>query len=691
MESSPVPQTERDPSGISCDPREEWSEIRGIGGRAEDKEEQEQEEKEAQGSAEEEEEQEKTGSGGRASVEEESGGGGGYACGICGFHAGDVRGLSQHLHTVHPVSSLAALSVCEEQPMSQDGGSLSMVTDSDPGSGTRSELEEAGPKEGGAGPDSDSPVLSQGCPPRLPPLPPGHSDSEGSSEGGAGSGHNRAAVVCLPLVAEGLKLVWTRSDQTQELDGVPELVQAFNAFPYPTAAEAGALARGCGLPLDAVRVWFMVQRVRYGISWAGEEIEETRRKLAAIQGLRPPLPKQEEEGDQEEVEEEEMRTYSPKFWGSGDGQRGMGGVTGGGVRDFLFRRTRPLYLSRGRRPLALRRGLDPAPSPLFVVAPPGLGGQGRGRKSRLQLRALRRSFLRDNWLSEAELRRLQAETGLSRGEVRKWFSDSRYQLRSNGQRPPQGAGQEHAAGGGAEDGLLDSSVEEDMVVSVESPRTPPADSAGVWAERGGEKAKVLKQEDSPLDPTSCLASSSPSPVLLTSRGRLRKTKEQLAVLKQFFLRCQWPTSEDYTQLVQQTRLPRPDVIQWFGDARYRVKNGNLRWVRSKREHDQIMAEIAHGDRRRNMENGGGATDVPAPPPAGARGVAEPAAAEKAKSAAGGTDIRPLELFWRQTGAEPGEADLSTLCRKSGMSAQQVRDWFTFQESGMAEVEVNISD
>ncbi|XP_061106756.1 homeobox and leucine zipper encoding b [Conger conger] len=633
--SSPPPQTEtlgpRDP------PRREWPE--------------EEQEEEEEGSAEEGEDQEKMERGGRAEEEEEKAGGG-YACRICGFHAADVRTLSLHLHTLHPVA--------QQQPVTQEGGSLSMATVGDPGDGTCGEREEAGPREGGAGPRE------------------GGAGPEGISPDSDCGGHNRTKLVCLPLVADGLKLVWTRSDQTRELDGVPPLVQAFNAFPYPSPGELAGLARGCGLPLDSVRVWFMVQRVRYGISWAAEEIEETRRKLAALH--------RREEEEEEEEEGEEMGTYSPKFWGSGDDQRGFGGagqgggVMGGAMRDFLFRRTRPFYMSwrGGRRPLALRPGLDPAPSPLFVVAAPG----GRGRKSRLQLRALRRSFVRDNWLSEAELRRLQQETGLSRGEVRKWFSDSRYQLRHNGHRPPP-PGQEVTSGGVAEDSLLEVSVEEEeepaVSVETEVPADPPAESPGaprspgepgVLAEGGGERQEgALLLIGDGLDPSSA------GPLLLTSRGRLRKTKEQLAVLKQFFLRCQWPTSDDYTRLVQRTALPRPDVIQWFGDARYRVKNGNLRWVRAKREHAQIVAHIAHGDRRRAGEGG-------------ARGGEAEPAPEKAPPPA---DVRPLELFWRRMGAEPGEGDVSALSRQSGMSPRDVRDWFSCQQSGMAEVEVNISD
>ncbi|XP_069792508.1 uncharacterized protein [Narcine bancroftii] len=61
-------------------------------------------------------------------------------------------------------------------------------------------------------------------------------------------------------------------------------------------------------------------------------------------------------------------------------------------------------------------------------------------------------------------------------------------------------------------------------------------------------------------------------------GRPRKSKEQLSVLKGFFLRCRWPGSQDYSRLVQITGLARADIIQWFGDTRYALKNGQLKWV-----------------------------------------------------------------------------------------------------------------
>ncbi|KAJ8272543.1 hypothetical protein GJAV_G00090430, partial [Gymnothorax javanicus] len=517
------------------------------------------------------------------------------------------------------------------------------------------------------------------------PAPP--SEQAAAAEGGVANENGVAAsfstnhnsVVCLPLVSEGLKLVWTQSDQTRGLDCVPELVQAFNVFPYPSAREVASLARGCALPLDKVKVWFMVQRIKYGISWSSEEIEETRRKLAGPRGT------EEEEEDEEEKERVEVREAALP------------------VREVPLPKcphyqppARPHFRSSLPPPqdsYYYRPPAEPAPDPETLDSSsspdgaPRRGGAGRYKKSKAQLAALRSSFLRENWPAEAELRRLQEETGLGRNDIRKWFSDSRYQLRmgrgstpslspafsgKKGQAPqlqplplvarqPQGGAKGFGGGpprgkvacsngaagrdAGFFENFLSSSLEavnqERQAVGLKAQEEEEGDEDEVLMlertaelEMKDEEEGVRIDEEQPLqlignrgDPedvrfshkpshaganrstkpapssapfatttttmlsssSSSTSSSSPSPVL-TAAGRPRKTKEQLDMLKEHFLRCQWPKSEDYTRLVELTGLPRADVIQWFGDTRYAVKNGQLRWVRGVR--DQFMAELA---------------------------------------------------------------------------------------------------
>ncbi|XP_068605136.1 homeobox and leucine zipper encoding a [Brachionichthys hirsutus] len=607
----------------------------------------------------------------------------------------------------------------------------------------------------------------------------------GSSESNAGgvasftTNHN--SVVCLPLVSEGLKLVWTQADQTRELDAIPELVQAFNVFPYPSSREVGALARLCALPLDKVKVWFMVQRIKYGISWSSEEIEETQRKLAAPE-LCADSPETSKEADvaskdgggeelvvvDQDADEAEgaISTFTPQkkpMCESPDSYRPSKAAA-------------PCFSSCLPPPQDSYFYRSPASAPAHVsheLAEPSTQRHrhSRYKKSKVQLAALRKSFLRENWPAEAELRRLQDETGLTRNDIRKWFSDSRYQLRvGRGSLAAAHGYSQHAAGGAKADlqsQPLPLTVQKNVHVNgVRGPdaardagrgngmrnahffqtfltssleafggRVLDGDGYDALEELSGDGDSLKDEEqrdDQPLQltktckveldapqetssPSSSHLNSSPSgsppPAILSSKllsksigaakksaysaratpshagassssssaspsltpaGRPRKTKEQLDVLKQHFLRCQWPKSEDYTRLVALTGLPRADVIQWFGDTRYAVKNGQLRWVKGVR--DQFLALAAeHG-------GGGGLTN----------GAAPRAGSRKRKAQAGAAssdppDVQPLIAYYLSTGSLQ-EKDLDSLCKKSRMSYQQVRAWFAAQDAGGAEQE-----
>lgn len=612
------------------------------------------------------------------------------------------------------------------------------------------------------------------------------SGSESNGGGVPSFTTNNNSVVCLPLVSEGLKLVWTQSDQTRELDTIPELVQAFNLFPYPSSREVSTLARVCALPLDKVKVWFMVQRIKYGISWSSEEIEETRRKLA--------VPELYDDSTETNEEAKGKKSYEGLVILDNDCNESEGVLP-----SFTppKKKTKcpspdtykpakpktPCFSSTLPPPQDSYFYRPPADTPASTVADVSLDlsesssqqhRHGRYKKSKAQLAALRKSFLRENWPAEAELRRLQEETGLSRNDIRKWFSDSRYQLRvGRGSLAAAQSYSQHTAVGGKHDQQtqpLSLTIQKNRqlngVKSSEGARgngirnshffqTFLSNSLEAFGERvvdadgyevvedlsgDGESFKEEEQNDEPLQLTktktetdiqqepsstlkanpysspsvsppptaspdklvsknistskksahsskaspsetpSCIsgASSSTSPAL-TPAGRPRKTKEQLDVLKQHFLRCQWPKSEDYTELVKLTGLPRADVIQWFGDTRYAVKNGQLRWVKGIRE--QFLALAAEQSSGGLTNGGGSSTRV-----AGSR-------KRKSQTISANTDspdIQPLVAYYLSTGTLH-EKDLDSLCKKSRMSYQQVRDWFASQDNVQTEQEPIVAD
>ncbi|XP_056247236.1 homeobox and leucine zipper encoding a [Seriola aureovittata] len=622
------------------------------------------------------------------------------------------------------------------------------------------------------------------------------SSAESNASGVASFTTNHNSVVCLPLVSEGLKLVWTQSDQTRELDTIPELVQAFNLFPYPSSREVNTLARLCSLPLDKVKVWFMVQRIKYGISWSSEEIEETRRKLA-VPELYVDSTETNEDGktnDKSEICEE----LAIEEKGSDEVEGALTSITPQKVKPKCespdsykpAKPSVPCFSSTLPPPQDSYFYRPPADTPASTATDVSLDlsesssrqhRHGRYKKSKAQLAALRKSFLRENWPAEAELRRLQEETGLTRNDIRKWFSDSRYQLRvgrgslaaaqSYSKHPAVGGkhdqqtqplplitqktrhpnsvkGSEAARSNGTKnshffqtflsntleafgervleteecdameelsgdgDSFKDEEQSEEQPLQLTktckiepdvpqepsgvlksspfsstsgspplttSPTKPPSNSNNT-SKKSAHPAKASPSQ-TPVRVSGAPSSASTSPAL-TPAGRPRKTKEQLDVLKQHFLRCQWPKSDDYTELVKLTGLPRADVIQWFGDTRYAVKNGQLRWVKGVR--DQFLAELAAQQSGSGLTNGSGSGTS-----------TRVGGSRKRKSQANGTsadppDTQPLIAYYLSTGSLH-EKDLDSLCKKSRMSYQQVRDWFASQDVVETDQEPIITD
>ncbi|XP_075997128.1 zinc fingers and homeoboxes protein 3 [Genypterus blacodes] len=76
------------------------------------------------------------------------------------------------------------------------------------------------------------------------------------------------------------------------------LKTSFGKFPYPTKAELCYLTVVSEFPEEQIKLWFTAQRLKQGISWSPEEIEEARRKMfnTVFQGgapqKRPAAPRQ---------------------------------------------------------------------------------------------------------------------------------------------------------------------------------------------------------------------------------------------------------------------------------------------------------------------------------------------------------------------------------------------------------------
>ncbi|KAA8584749.1 hypothetical protein FQN60_008534 [Etheostoma spectabile] len=116
---------------------------------------------------------------------------------------------------------------------------------------------------------------------------------------------NGTVIIPEPTVLQGLSHVTPMLQRPPNFNSVPKiavplnttkynpslddnltLITSFSKFPYPTHAELSWLTAASKHPEDQIKVWFTTQRLKQGITWSPEEVEEARKKM--FNGSIPP-------------------------------------------------------------------------------------------------------------------------------------------------------------------------------------------------------------------------------------------------------------------------------------------------------------------------------------------------------------------------------------------------------------------
>ncbi|XP_072853055.2 zinc fingers and homeoboxes protein 3 isoform X1 [Pogona vitticeps] len=199
-----------------------------------------------------------------------------------------------------------------------------------------------------------------------------------------------------------------------------------------------------------------------------------------------------------------------------------------------------------------------------------------------QLRALEGSFAQNPFPLEEEVDRLRSETKMTRREIDGWFSERR-------KRQAAKEAEQVVDDDGEDDSVEEEDSSDDLRVSNENGSLDAANSSQVPGERKVTPIKInLKNfKVTESNGKSELQGLSADVQRNSSRNRasvppkpklsFKKTAQQKHLLKQLFVQTQRPTNEEYDRICSQTGLPRAEVIRWFGDSRYGLKNGSLRW------------------------------------------------------------------------------------------------------------------
>ncbi|XP_069809165.1 zinc fingers and homeoboxes protein 3 [Dendropsophus ebraccatus] len=250
-----------------------------------------------------------------------------------------------------------------------------------------------------------------------------------------------------------------------------------------------------------------------------------------------------------------------------------------------------------------------------------------------QIRALESSFAQSSEPSEEEVNRLRTETKMTRREIDGWFSEKRKKVAEVLKREKARYEEEEVV-----------SAEEMEISDVKPLDDPPSsivENSSAVSERKVNPIKInLKAlrvtesgdnlESSKDDYTAPSNGGSRPSTPQKGRPSMKKTAKQRDSLKQVFVKTQWPSTEEYDKLVEQTGLSRSEIVRWFGDSRYSFKNGNLKWYEN---YKKVFAD-----------------NKP-------------------------LYVKPLLDYYRKWHALR-EDDLDDLCYKTGMSADEIRSWIT---------------
>eukprot|EP00063_Salmo_salar_P065662 XP_014040497.1 PREDICTED: zinc fingers and homeoboxes protein 2-like [Salmo salar] len=447
------------------------------------------------------------------------------------------------------------------------------------------------------------------------------------------------------------------SKYNPSLDSNLTLITSFTKFPYPTQAELSWLTAASKHPEEQIKVWFTLQRLKQGISWSPEEVEEARKKMfnGTIQSV-PQTTFTVLSGAQmaQSTKGQQSLVQSVPFNLLGQTSYVLTPVANGSAVSCS-----PITLTMAnqvvqsvKRPLAapvVAASEIKRPSIIQTIQAPRLVASPKpsftsdSDKTPDQIAVLKASYTQCQFPEEEEVYRLIESTGLSRGEIKKWFSEQRLlnhkvapqvikiepQASKDSQPkkavPTQFPLLERLKGKSSEQlKMLEESFQrtsspteidvDNLVVDTRLSKT----EIDCWfSERRAlrdnlEQALANSMGPKSLEEQRGILNSvyeqdskvrcSPLPIVTTSTSPEPIDRKSLGLLKEVFTQTQWPSPEEYSQLEGQTGLSRTEIVRWFKENRSALKNGTLDWME--------QFQKVNGKAEQNGQSSSGITERP---------------------------------------------------------------------------------
>ncbi|KAK1889881.1 Homeobox and leucine zipper protein Homez [Dissostichus eleginoides] len=402
---------------------------------------------------------------------------------------------------------------------------------------------------------------------------------------------NQSNAVCLPVVCNDQKLIWVHSNEfNRQLDGAEELDKAFDQFPYLTEKQTATLAQRCSFHPDQVKVWFMIQRLRYGISWEFKDIRKVRRQFKLSRGeaeLQNRKGEQKEDGDKNK----KCKTPDGKKAGEVRDEQGAseGRISGENVEadELLERRMRQEQLRKKDKDGKVeekKRNTQRKRKRTTVTDEVGI------KKTKQEEENIVEGAKEANIGSECQ-KSTQSEITL--------FTERNRKPKAKTSVPKSGVPNE----------TQDAMPLLIPLVQTQAPNMPPLtdnqkellgkndDTPPSTSNNGKTPEKSHCEEKSETqtqtESTTTNGGNNENTCALPTRVVPKtKTPFQLTRMKEAFTQCQYPDVEAYNRLGELVGMPRYKLVQWYGDMRYHIKRFRPHWMTSK-QHGQAVANVRY--------------------------------------------------------------------------------------------------
>lgn len=407
------------------------------------------------------------------------------------------------------------------------------------------------------------------------------------------------------------------------MDDSSFLKTSFSKFPYPTKAELCYLTVVTKFPEEQIKIWFTAQRLKQGISWSPEEIEDARRKMFNTIIQAAPVTSQSQTQSHHNPAQHTITVLPASLGATGIPQFLQGSLVSQGgvivtqpvVANGIQVSSAPVALAVTPKPQAAARPMMQARPAAALVADKGIsmvvgtvgsssagsniivssnsksGGGGTSSSNSSQAGVINLSLGNGNH-SNAKMSNVNGKHSFANADSSD-KSNNNTSSHANAKNTDASAANSISTTHSDRKVTTESKVADSNIITDNEQKSKDANSSSNKSNAASTDDDDPSAGDSPaikMEETSSPASksSSPSPVAppgtaLGSRTPVnafldpsfykgKKSQEQLSALKDSFQVSQFPDQEEVDRLIALTGLTVREVRKWFSDRRYHFRN-----------------------------------------------------------------------------------------------------------------------